>query len=228
MPGKEPALRKRQQIAKANRMMFLWVAGASALVGVAAVASLFLIQTLTFNEKILAEKSNTVKALENNNKVAEELKSNIRVLETNQALIDAKAKSDDQALQVVLDALPADANSLALGASLQNRIFAGVNGLEIESIQVDPVAGVEVTADQATTTTGAAVTANTVAFRFTIKGSVDAFKEVLQKIERSIRPINLTKVSIEDQGSGTVLSVEGQAYYEPAKTIELKDKTVTP
>ena len=54
---KDVAIRKRQQIAGANRTMFLWVAAISVVVGFCAVAALFLTQNMLFNEKVLSEKS---------------------------------------------------------------------------------------------------------------------------------------------------------------------------
>jgi len=57
MQVQDAAIRKRTQIAKANRTMFLWVAVISALVGFALVGSLFLIQKAVFNEKVLTEKN---------------------------------------------------------------------------------------------------------------------------------------------------------------------------
>ena len=59
MAANEVALRKRTQIAKANRTMFIWIAVASALIGTAAVVSIFFFQQLVYNEKVLAEKLNT-------------------------------------------------------------------------------------------------------------------------------------------------------------------------
>ncbi len=56
----------------------------------------------------------------------------------------------------------------------------------------------------------------------------NALKNLLQKLERSIRAIDLTTLSIETQGTRLLLTVNGHAFYEPAKTVELKDKTVKP
>jgi hypothetical protein len=139
MQPKLVAIRKRTQIASANRMMFLWVAGVSVVFGVSLVAVIFLAQIIVFNERVLFEKSKTVSTLDSNYKNVTEkdgLEDKVRVLDTNQALIDSKAKPDDQAIQVILDALPSDANSLALGASLQNKLLFGINGLTIDSLQV--------------------------------------------------------------------------------------------
>src|SRR6218665_3607322 len=119
------AIRKRTQIAQANRTMFIWIAIASALIGTAAVVSIFLFQKLTFNEQVLSVKQETVSTLDHNISVVDSLKDDIQALEVNTALMSVKANDSDEALQVVLDALPSEANSLALGASLQNKLLAG-------------------------------------------------------------------------------------------------------
>lgn len=231
MATQDTALRKRQQIANANRMMFVWVAAVSALVGIAIVASLFLLQKAWFNEKVLGEKAKTASTLTQNNKVINELKDQVRVLNTNQALKDSMAPNEDQPVQVVLDALPSEANSSALGSSLQEK-FLNEPGLTIESLNVDPVAGVENQGDTnvqdaSTTTQGT----NQITFRFSVStdaGNASALKNLLQKLERSIRAIDITTLTVERQGARLLLSVSGHAYYEPAKTVELKDKTVKP
>ena len=228
---KNTAIRKRQQIAKANRTMFIWIAGVSAIVGIAIVASLFLLQKAWFNEKVLAEKGATASTLIDNNKVIEELKNQIRVLNTNDALRSSMIQGESQPIQVVLDALPSDANSSALGSSLQEKFLNG-SGLTVESLNVDPVQGVESRdeniqdASQSVSSDGEA---NSINFRFAVSTDVNnasAFKELLRKLERSIRAIDVTALSVETQGSRIILTVDGRAFYQPAKTVELKDKTV--
>lgn len=216
------ALRKRAQIAKANRTMFLWIAVSSAIVGSAVVVSFFLGRQLLYNEKILAEKNNTVSQLEKNNAIVPELQTEIRVLDTNEALAAAKANQDNQTIQVILDALPSDANSLALGASLQSKLLTGVDGLVVESLQVDPVFGLE-SLDE---TGGAAASASEITFQFAVSGSEAALKQVLTNLERSIRLIDIRSLVIESQGERQVMTVRARAFFEPAKTIELKDKVV--
>lgn len=234
MATQETAIRKRQQIANANRMMFIWVAGVSVVVGVAIVVSLFLVQKAWFNEKVLAEKANTASVLVNNNEIIGDLKDEVRVLNTNDALRSAMASDEDQPVQVVLDALPSDANSSALGSSLQEK-FLNDSALTIESLNVDPVFGVESQGDtnvqDALVTDQDAEGENQITFRFSVSTGVSnasALKSLLQRLERSIRAFNITTLTVETQGNRLVLSVEGFAYYEPARTVELKDKTVTP
>ena len=234
MAAGETAIRKRQQIANANRMMFLWVAAASVIVGIAAVISLFLVQKLFFNEKVLAEKAKTASVLSQNNKAVDELKNQVRVLNTNQALRDSMVAGEDEPIQVVLDALPDQANSSALGASLQEK-FLNDPALKLESLNVDPVQGVESQSDASVEDASASSTGssgeNEITFRFSVStdvGNVNALKDLLQKLERSIRTMDLTGLTIETQGTRLVLTVNGHAFYEPAKSVELKDKTVKP
>ncbi len=231
----DAAIRKRQQIANANRMMFMWVAGVSVVVGIAIVVSIFLVQKAWFNEKILGEKSKTASVLVKNNSVIDELKDQIRVLNTNDALRQSMAPGEDRPIQVVLDALPAEANSSALGSSLQEK-FLNDPALTIEALNVDPVPGVESQSDlnvQDASSTGTAGNTgqNQISFRFSVStdaNNPNALKSLLQRLERSIRAINLTTMTIETQGNRLLLIVNGFAYYEPARTVELKNKTVKP
>jgi hypothetical protein len=230
------AIRKRQQIANANRMMFVYVAVISALVGIALVASIFLLQRAWFNEKILAEKSKTATTLVHNNQVINNLKDEVRVLNTNEALKSVMTSGESQPVQVVLDALPSEANSSALGSSLQEK-FLNDPALTIESLNVDPVVGVE---SQANTNvqdaSSASTSANTVGnqqitFRFSVStsvGNASALKNLLQRLERSIRAIDITTLTVETQGTKLVLTVNGNAFYQPAMTVQLKDETVKP
>ena len=56
MSKKDAAIHKRQQIEQSSRVMFLWVAGASVIVGFALVISWFLVQQIIFKERVLGEK----------------------------------------------------------------------------------------------------------------------------------------------------------------------------
>ena len=214
-------------------MMFTWVAVVSAVVGIALVVSIFLLQKAWFNEKILGEKSKTASTLVHNNEVIGKLKDEIRVLNTNEDLKSSMAPGESEPIQAVLDALPSEANSSAFGSSLQEK-FLNDPALTIESLNVDPVAGVESQSDSNVQDASADTTAtgdNQITFRFSVSTDVNnasALKNLLQRLERSIRAIDLTALTVETQGTKLVLTVDGHAFYEPAKTVELKDKTVKP
>lgn len=233
MASEGTALRKRQQIAKANRMMFTWIAGVSAVLGVAAVLSVFLLQKAMFNEKVLAEKSKTASTLQKNNDAVEELQNQIRVLNTNESLKENMVAGETQPVQVVLDALPAGANSSAFGASLQQR-FLQADNIRLDSLTVDPVWDVEVLSTNGNAQS-LTVTNNEseykVDFSFsasTPSSNAGGLKDLLVRLERSIRPITLTGVVLEAQGDRLSLRAEGHTYYQPGRTMQLKDKVIKP
>lgn len=224
----DAAIRKRTQIAQASRTMFIWIAVASALIGTAVVVSIFLVQKLAYNEKVLAVKQTTVSTLDHNLSVIDGLKTDVQALDANSALLSVKANENDQALQVVLDALPAEANSLALGASLQNKLLAGIQGdYTLKSLRVSPVTGIETATDATVVDAAAAGVTNTqIDFSFSVKGDQSALRQILQNLERSIRTIVVTSLNLDTQSGGLTMTVEGHAFYQPAKTIELKDEVV--
>ncbi len=223
MATNEIAVRKRMQIAKTNRIMFLWIAISSALIGVALVVSIFLVQRLIYNEAVIAKKQETVNTLKHNLDAVDSLKQEVRKLDVNAALLSARANESDQAIQVILDALPSGANSTALGSSLQKRLLADVSGLTLQTLQVDPVAGVETVLDGGAGGDGSF----SITFNFTVAGSQSALKKVLQNLELSIRTIEVTSLRITGQSGGAQeMSIQGRAFYEPAKTIEFKEEAI--
>lgn len=229
------AIRKRAQIAKANRTMFLWIAASSLVIGSAVVVSIFFAQNLIYNQKVINKKMETVSTLRKNNEAVPDLESAVRVLDTNSALASIKANPNDQTLQVILDALPADANSVALGASLQKKLLANIDGLRLTSLQVTPVVGSE---SVSTSTTGTATTPAPAAtpgstqpipvdFQFTVAGTQESLKQALVNLQKSLRVIEIDTFTISAADPGRLtLSVTGSSYYVPAKTITLTEEVV--
>lgn len=228
MQQKNVAFRKRTQISMANRTMFIWVACVSVVFGVALVASIFLVQILIFNEKVLAEKNKTITTLDLNIKNIEKLESSVKTLNFNESLNSIKAKSDDQPLQVVLDALPSDVNSLALGASLQRVLLYNIPGLSLDKLMVEPVEGIENLKSFGGIVDGFydEVSDNIIRFSFSVTGDSGALRKVLQNLENSIRTIKVVSMKIESQNQVGVLTVQARAYYEPMSKVELKDKVI--
>lgn len=221
MPDKDvTALRKRAQIAKANRIMFIWVAAASVIVSASAVMVIVMAQKGAHNQKAITELNKTVKTLKDNNANTENLKNAIRALGSDQALLGLRVNESDNALQVILDALPADSNPSALGASMQTKLFPPdleIEGLDISAAAAEPGAETE----QGDST-------NKINFRFTVKGDAVELKDLFERLERSIRTIQILRVSIQSAGDQQTLSVEGEAYYEPAKILELRNVDIKP
>lgn len=222
MAQKDAALRKRQLIAHSNKLMFMWVAIASAVVGLALVVSWFLVQQIIYRGKVISVKMTTANDLKHNNKTVEPLRDNIRALEANEALISAKAHAEQRPLEVILDSLPADYNRLALGSSLQEKLIGEQPGVSLEALDVvredsqsDDGEDVILTGVQK------------VPFTMTVSASdINSFNELLKRFERSVRIIDIGTIGVERTDDKTTMTVTAHGFYLPEKRIELKKKTV--
>lgn len=220
--SKNVALRKIQQIDASRRTMLIFVAAAAFVAGIALVVSVFLARQIFFHTKVIQEKQHTLSVLDENLKNIEELKKNLKVLETSSALNAVKINDSSNALQPVLDALPAEPNADALGASLQNNFIGAVGGLTLESLTVHAQ-----NSDGTSSVSGGA-SASSMEFSLTVSGTADKLKELLTRFERSIRVIDIASMNLQAGEGKLTLEVTGRAYYEPAQTVKLETKVVKP
>lgn len=223
--NKDVAVRKRQQIDSSRKTMFVFVAGAAFLAGIALVISIFLIQQIVFHSKVIIEKQSTIFRLDKNLESVDELKKNVRVLETNSALNSVKANSENSALQTVLDALPDNPNADAFGASIKNKFVDTVEGLTLDNLSVTSPNSREESEDN---NSESADSPNTLHFSLEVSGPADKLRELLTKLERSIRVIELKSFEIHTSEDKLSLTIQGVAYYEPAQKIHLEKKVVKP
>ncbi len=218
--AKDVTIRKRQQIDSSKKAMFAFVAGAAFIAGIALVVSLFLVRQIVFHTKVLATKQDTITALDKNLRSIEALKGNVRVLETSSALNSVKTKDESNALQSILDALPAEANADALGASLQSKFVGAVSGLTLESLTMNKSDD-----DQVKQTASADPHID---FTLSVSGSADALRSLLARFEKSIRVIDVLSADIQAGDGALTLTIQGRAYYEPAQKVQLETKVVKP
>lgn len=233
MAKETKAIRKQQQITKSARNMFVSIAIASALVGFAVVTSIFLINKIVFNQRVISAKNKTLKDLRNNNANLPALKNEIAILETNEALRSSRVDSEQDAIRVVIDALPATDNPTALGASV--RKLLSVEGVRVEDLVVSSGGSVvdgEPT-DEGSVDSDAASTSdkslNAISFQFKAVGSVDVLNQVLKKLEQSIRAMSVDTVDFEiatDGDGQDTLTVVAHSFYQPMMKAELGEITM--
>lgn len=129
------ALRKRAQISKANRIMFIWVACASVVVSASAVLVIVMVQKGLHNQKAISELNKTVKVIKENNSSVEDWRVPYEHLEVTSRYLHY-GQTRLIPCRLFSDALPADPNPSALGASLQAKLFPA--DLIVESMEVTP------------------------------------------------------------------------------------------
>ncbi len=226
---KDVAIRKRQKIQNSNKTMFIWVAAMSALVGLSLVISWFLFEQMLFRNKVISEKRQTLSIVKHNNNISSDLIANIRKHESDEGLNKNKADNDEAALQVILDALPSKGNSLALGGSLQKKLLAGIPGVKVKSIKVDPVGGSKSDTSSESKSEDEGTGLSRINFTFSVEFSdINKLRELLFRLEHSIRAIYIDNMRLERADDRYTIFVEAHAYYLPAKSIDLKEKVVKP
>jgi len=225
--NEEVAVRKRQQIDSSKKTMFISIAVVAFIAGISIVVGVFLVKQIIFHARIIAFKQGTISTINRNIEAVDELKDNVRVLATDSGLNSVKIKEDSSALQSILDALPAEPNADALGASLQNRFVDEVDGLSIDNLVVNPVGSEEEYAVETETVSEESL-GTAISFQMVVSGSADSLKELLTRFERSIRVIELDLVEVQASERHLTMSIIGRAYYEPARVIELGTKVIKP
>lgn len=71
-------IKKRQQIAQANKMIFVWVIIASVVISLCGVTAQFLFRQAAFNQKVIGAKLETQGTLSDNLENVQELKKKCR------------------------------------------------------------------------------------------------------------------------------------------------------
>lgn len=225
--GKMAGFRKRQQITKTNKNIFIWVALAAVLVTVCIVVMQFLVRQLLFNQEIIGAKTTAQSIVVQNKQNTTELKKKIDALVADANL--AKVKTDtvegntSSNLQVILDALPTTNDGATFANSL-SKVILPQSGVSIESINVDSTAGAEVTATAAVST----VSPQTLGFTVSIQGGYDQVRQALVDLARVIRPISITKLSLQGDGNNLTASIAGVTYSLPPATVNLESKSLKP
>lgn len=222
---KEPQgiVRKQSLINQTKKTVFMWVVGASALTGAAIVVMILLVQTLIYNEKVLSEKSKANRQVEESIEQAKKLKGSIRTLNANEELRMVRASEGAQALQSVLDALPADANRLAMGASLQDKLLKDIPGVAVESVSLADAGEVEGAAEEESFIDAEA---KSQPFNVSLSGSAEDLRIALERLERSIRAVDVVSLSAVTTDDRLTIQVSGTMSYLPPMQIQQTEKKV--
>lgn len=223
-------LNKRQQVEKANKSIFIWLAVASAVVALSLVLLQFLIKEAIFNQKIINKKSETSSIVKKNIENAKKLKSNVNALLADANLEAVRTADSNNNLQAVLDALPTSGDATTFSNSLYNKVLP-LAGVTVDTVSVGDQAAAAVAATTATTP-GQAVSQVPaplpLIFTTSITGDFGRTKDTLVNLERTIRPINVTKLTVKAAEGSLSTTIAGETYYLAGSNVELGKTSVKP
>lgn len=208
--------RKRQQIDTANRTMFTTIVVASIAISFAIASAQYLFTVWQHNNRIISAKYQAIGNLNNNIQKAGELKQQVDSLVANQDLASVKIDQKDPNTKSILDALPADLETAALATSLQQAII-NRSSVIIENITIPSESGLNLVTDP---------TPQAITLSFAVSGSFKQIEELILDLERTIRPIKVNRVTIENSGSGLRATFDVTTFYQPVRSNLIKEETL--
>lgn len=157
-----------------------------------------------YNSTVIEISEDALSTAENNIESIESLKSSLFDL------------GQDGATEV-LDALPSKYDYLALPTSIEKIVLQ--NGLTLGSFSSQDLTG---TIEEST----ANPVPEPITFTLSAQGSYEEVQNLIDSLERSIRPIQITKLNISGEGSAIQLNLDATTYYQLSESLEITTKEV--
>jgi len=244
---------KHLQIDKDNNLMFVVVAVAAVIVVFSLVSAKTLLSVSSYQHRALKAKNAAIKKLQANAKAADDLKQqydtfegqNPNILggvggldvakaiaeqgeqsgsiEVNGQAINLSANDGDNA-KIILDALPSSYDFPALISSIekvanQDHIpLQGVGGTDQGS---QPVAGAAAPA-----AANSQSQAQAIPFSVSAQSDFHTVQTLLNDLERSIRPVDVTQMSINGSGDNLNTSLQANTYYQTPISLQITNKEI--
>ncbi|MEK9196293.1 MAG: hypothetical protein AAB914_02905 [Patescibacteria group bacterium] len=216
---------KRLAIDKANSTVLIAVGIACFVVVLCSVAGKSLIDQMRYQSKVIGQKEDTLVLSKKNEKAAEQLKTSYQEFASRKENVlggnsSGTADRDGDNARIVLDALPSKYDFPALTTSLE-KLLTG-NGFKLDSIT-----GTDDEVAQSATESGANSVAVEIPFTVGITTSTSNTKQLLSLFEKSIRPMQISKLSLKGESNGVKVSVDGKTYFQPQKKFNVKVEKVS-
>lgn len=210
---------KRVQIDKDKTVVFIVVAIAS----VALVFSLFLFKNLlgqaNYLGRVADARGKAVKQLEKNKSAASSLKESfdkfmgqdVNILNSSPTGVGPLEGPSDK---IILDALPSKYDFPAIASSIE---------LLLQGYRINGISGVD---DAISQQSAAASEPIEIPIGVEVSSSYTGFKDLLDKLDRSIRPIQIMRLELS--GSNEVLrsTMRMNTFYQPETGMQVKEQTV--
>lgn len=222
---KRPGLSaKRIAIDKTNASLIIIVSITVFITVFSIVATKALYSQLTYQSRVINKKGITLKQVKNN--INEVAKLNTAYQEFALAPENAiggnpKGTGDRDGAnpRIVLDALPSKYDSPALISSIDKLAKSG-------GFQLDAITSADDEINQAANPTS--VTPQAIEMPFTFEATINKTdgKRLMELFERSIRPVQIQKMTVIVQDSQLKVNVSAKTYFQPEKKLNVTEEVV--
>lgn len=211
---------KRIAIDKAYTVVVAVVAAAAFIIVFSLVASKALLDQRSYQSKVISKKEIARENLNANIAAADQLTiSYEEFVKSPQNVIGGNpggdGDKDGDNARIVLDALPSKYDFPALTTSL-DKLFR-TNGFIVTAID-----GTDDEVNQSATASAVDPQPIEMPFEFEIGSGAEDGKKLLELLERSIRPFQVTKLNIESTKSQLDFKITAHTYFQPEKNLDVK------
>jgi len=206
---------KHIQIDKANTLVLISAAITAAIVVFSIVASRALWTQMSYQNKVIGLRSKAEKQLKANVESAKTLETAYKTFEDS---TESAIGTPDKNSKIVLDALPSKYDFPALATSLEGVITASGN-------KITAITGTDNEAQAAQDS--ASPKPIEMPFELTANGGAVNIENLIVNLERSIRPISISSLSLSGSDTTLQLRIGAITYYQPEKKLEIQQNVIT-
>lgn len=215
---------KRINVDKTNARIVVITAVAAFLVMFFLVASWSLFGQLTYQNRVISAKKKAVAQLRTNVGSKDSLVTSYKAfVETPQNLIGGTSAGtgpqDGSNAKLVLDALPSKYDFPALTTSVEKLLTENKG-------KIQTITGVDDEVAQGASVSEGSPKPVEMPFEVTVEGNYANLQQVINAMQLSIRPIKITSLNISGDQQDLTLRVIAKSYYQPEKTLTIKQETV--
>lgn len=213
---------KQLAIDKDNTTIVIAVGLASILIIFSIVASNSLIKQQSYQAEVIDKKKKARDQLEKNVEEVNKLKTAYQTFADSQTnVLGGNAKGtgdkDGENPRIVLDALPSKYDFPALTTSL-NKMLKDYN--------VEAITGTDDELAQGGAAASGAPQPVDIPYTVLVNGTAGSIKPILQTFERSIRPMQVKKLTITGDPGSLKITVDAKTYFQPPMKFDIKTETV--
>lgn len=216
---------KRLAIDKANATLVIAVSVTTFVVAFSIVSSKALLSQRAYQSKVISKKETALKTLEKNISSADQLMTSYQEFSGATTNVlggnpQGDADRDGDNPRIILDALPSKYDFPALATSVEKLLKD--NGFNIAEI----IGTDQEVEQQETKAKGKNPTPIEIPFSVEVNTNDQQGKTLVELFERSIRPIQVDKLTLVGQNGQLVVNISGKSYFQPEKTLDVRKEAV--
>jgi hypothetical protein len=215
---------KHLQITKANSAILIAVSLTAFMLTFSVVSCRALLIKRSYQAEVIKQKTIAKKQLDKNVKAAESLAAAYKSFVDERTNIlngrsDGTGDRDGDNARIILDALPSKYDFPALATSLE-KILA------TQSYKLKSITGTDDELLQSENTSSPTPVPAAIPFEFSVEGNYTSIQDLFLVLERSIRPIQITKLNMSGTNDSLTVSLNALTYYQPEKNLTITKKDV--